>query len=198
MLDQKQRDAITEIVNIGVGKGSATLSSMIDSEIILNVPYVNVISFEELLKEFDEISSQKIHAIELKFHGEFEGISNIILPSKSANRLASVVTQEPEDSESFKEMKNGILIELGNIILNAVMGAFGNILDVPFEYKTPQSFEGKIHRLYEKLDKNKYTQILLCKTNFTIKGKAIEGEILIIYEINSFNKLKGLLDTMIN
>ena len=70
MLNKDQRDAITEIVNIGVGKGSATLSEMVQTEIALNVPYVNVVAFEDLFNEFDQIETGGIHAIELKFFGE--------------------------------------------------------------------------------------------------------------------------------
>ena len=127
-----------------------------------------------------------------------EGISNIILSDDSAEKLASAITNEPVNSASLKEMKEGILIEVGNIILNAVMGSFGNILDVPLDYKIPQSFNGDISSFYKQLDEDKYNQVLLCRTNFTVEGKAIEGEILIIYEINSFKKLKLLLNSMIN
>ncbi len=198
MLNKDQRDAITEIVNIGVGKGSATLSEMVQTEIVLNVPYVNVVAFKDLFIEFDQIETGVIHASELKLFGEYEGISNIILSEESAEKLASAITNEPVKSTSLQEMKDGILIEVGNIILNAVMGSFGNILDVPLDYKIPQSFNGDIASFYNHLDEAKYNQVLLCRTNFTVEGKAIEGEILIIYEINSFKKLQLLLNSMIN
>lgn len=195
MLTQNQRDTITEIVNIGVGRGSATLSSMVDSEILLEVPHVNVIDFKDINQELHSIKSKQVHAVELKFFGEYEGISNIILSTESASQLASAVSHEPNGTDTLNDLKDGILIEVGNILLNAIMGSFGNILNAPFEYHIPQSYEGNILGLYEQLDTEKYSQILVCRTKFTLKGKEINGEILIIYEINSFNKLKTLLDS---
>lgn len=196
MLTDKERDAITEIVNIGVGKGSATLSDMIDSEVLLNVPYVNLIKFDEILDEFNKMSVRDVHAVEMKFIGEYEGLANIILSSESAHTLAGILTDSDSESDELYEMMDGIMIEVGNIILNAVMGSFGNILEVPFDYKIPQSFKGKISDLYASLDQEKFKQILVCRTNFTVKDRNISGEILIMYEINSFNKLKSILNKM--
>lgn len=197
MLTENQKDAITEIVNIGVGKGSATLSQMLDEQIILNVPYVNLITFDEILNEFQSLDVNQVHAVEMQFFGEYQGLANIILSSESSNSLASLLTHQPPDSEDLVHMKDGVIIEVGNIILNAVMGSFGNILAVPFDYRIPQSFEGDIKELYHNLDKEKFNQILICRTNFSIEDKNVQGEILIFYEIQSFKKLKELLDRMI-
>lgn len=197
MLSDKQKDAITEIVNIGVGKGSATLSQMLDEEILLNVPYANVISFDKVLEEFKAIKVSRVHSVEMHFHGEYQGLANVILSTESANHLAAVLTGQPTDSPDLASMKDGVITEVGNIILNAVMGSFGNILAVPFEYQIPQSFEGDITDLYHNLDKEKFSQVLICRTNFAVEDRNIEGEILIMYEIGSFNKLKNLLDSMV-
>jgi len=197
MLSAKQIDAITEIINIGVGKGSASLSQMIEGEILLNVPYVNVISFEEVLQELNKLQVDDIHAVELKFSGEYEGSANVILSTESAVQLASILIHEEPDSDTLKEMKDGIMIEVGNIILNAIMGSFGNILNAPLDYHMPKSFQGDISGLHRQLDQEKFSQVLICRTNFTARGKNISGEILIMYEMSSFDKLEKVLEQMI-
>lgn len=63
MLNSKQVDTITEIINIGVGKGSASLSQMIDGEILLNVPYVNVITFDDVLSEIKKTGRRRSGAL---------------------------------------------------------------------------------------------------------------------------------------
>ncbi len=198
MLSDKQKDAITEIVNIGVGKGSATLSQMLDEQILLNVPYVNLISFDEVLDELGHLGEDMVNAVELKFYGEYQGMANVILSTDSANHLVSVLTREPIESDSISNLKEGVITEVGNIILNGVMGSFGNILNTALDYHIPKTFEGNIEELYQNLDKNLFKQILICRTDFSIEGKNIKGEILIMYEINSFKKLKSILDTMID
>jgi len=198
MLTNQQIDTITEIVNIGVGKGSASLSQMIDGEILLNVPYVNVISFDEVLTELQKLKVADVHAVELQFSGEYEGSANVILSAESAAQLASLLIQEDPHSEAIREMKDGLMIEVGNIILNAIMGSFGNILDAPLDYHMPKSFQGDISGLYSLLDKERFNQVLICRTNFTIRGKNISGEILIMYEMKSFHKLRDMLDKLVS
>jgi len=197
MLSAKQIDAISEIINIGVGKGSASLSQMIEGEILLNVPYVNVISFEEVLRELNKLEVEDIHAVELKFSGEYEGSANVILPKESATQLASILIHEDPNSDTLEKMKDGIMIEVGNIILNAIMGSFGNILNAPLDYHMPKSFQGDIPGLHQQLDQEKFSQVLICRTNFTARGKNISGEILIMYEMSSFDKLEKVLEQMI-
>lgn len=197
MLTPQQKDTITEIINIGVGKGSASLSQMIDGEIILNVPYVNLISFDQVFSELKKLQVSDVHAVELKFSGEYEGLANIILPEDSAKLLASMLIHEDPDSAAIVEMKDGLMIEVGNIILNAIMGSFGNMLDAPLDYHMPKSYQGDITKIYGELDQERFNQILICRTNFRIRDKDISGEILIMYEMSSFSKLKAVLDKLV-
>lgn len=198
VLSSKQIDTITEIINIGVGKGSASLSQMIDGEILLNVPYVNVISFDNVLSEIEKLGGgNNVHSVEMKFSGEYEGSANVILPGESSKLLASLLIHEDPDSEAITEMKDGLMIETGNIILNAIMGSFGNILDAPLDYHMPKSYEGDVKGIYGQLDKERFHQVLVCRTNFTIRGKNISGDILIMYEMSSFDKLTTVLSKMI-
>lgn len=196
MLTPKQIDTITEIVNIGVGKGSASLGQMVNAEILLNVPYVNVVSFEEVLLELQKLQVDSVHAVELTFSGEYEGNANIILSEQSAAQLASLLVLQDPTSETLLQMKDGIMIEVGNIILNGIMGSFGNILDAPLDYHMPKSFVGDIKDLYNTLNKERFSQVLICRTNFSIRGKNVSGEILIMYEMNSFDKLTRVLDVL--
>ncbi|MEQ8904869.1 hypothetical protein [Ekhidna sp.] len=198
MLNAKQVDTITEIINIGVGKGSASLSQMIDGEILLNVPYVNVITFDDVLSEIMKLGGgQNVHSVEMKFSGEYEGSANVILPGDSASQLASLLIHEDPESAAIQEMKDGLMIEVGNIILNAIMGSFGNILDAPLDYHMPKSYQGDVEGIYGQLDKERYNQVLVCHTNFSIRGKNISGDILIMYEMGSFDKLSDVLNKMI-
>ncbi|WP_420575891.1 hypothetical protein [Ekhidna sp.] len=198
MLSSKQIDTITEIINIGVGKGSASLSQMIDGEIILNVPYVNVITFDDVLSEIKKLGGgDQVHSVEMRFSGEYEGSANVILPGESSRQLASLLIHEDPDSATIDEMKDGLMIEVGNIILNAIMGSFGNILDAPLDYHMPRSYQGDVEGIYGQLDKQRYNQVLVCHTNFSIRGKNISGDILIMYEMSSFDKLSDMLNKMI-
>lgn len=198
MFTKKQKDAVAEIVNIGIDKGSATLSQMLDEEILLRVPEIKLISFAQILEEFENIDTNTYHAVDMQFFGKYDGLASFILSTHSANQLAALLTKEDPESEDLIPIKDGVIIEVGSIILNAVMSSFANILAVPFDYRIPQSFEGEVGDLYKKLDIEKFNQTLVCQTQLSLEDKKIEGKIVILCEIESFEKIKNLLNGMID
>ena len=50
-LTEKQFDALQELVNIGVGRAAGMLNQMVDSRIILEIPYIKVLNAADLHKE---------------------------------------------------------------------------------------------------------------------------------------------------
>jgi chemotaxis protein CheC len=162
------------------------------------VPYVNVITFDDVLLEIKKLgNADSVHSVEMRFSGEYEGSANVILPEESAKLLASLLVHEDPNSPTLEEMKDGLMIEVGNIILNAIMGSFGNILDAPLDYHMPKSYQGSVEGIYDLLDQERYHQVLVCHTNFSVRGKNISGDILIMYEMGSFDKLSAVLSKMI-
>lgn len=196
ILNEEHRDLISEIVNIGVGKGSASLSKMLNERVILTVPYVNILKFDELRPEFQKFSDHEVDVVELEFKGIFEGLANIIVPCNSARELTSVILKM-EDQAEVEAVRESVMVEIGNIILNAVMGAFGNLFNQSLDYNIPKSYQGDVNSIFQNLDSAKFNEVLLCKTNFEVDSRNIRGEIVIMYEISSLNKLKDSLNAVI-
>ena len=101
--------------------------------------------------------------------------------------LQGFLTKEAPGSEALNQIRDGIMTEVGNIILNAIMGSFGNILEVPFNFKIPLSYEGKISAVYQQLDKEKFSQILICRTN-TCKTSLHMKQVWFVYLSVIFQK----------
>ena len=196
MLSNIQKDTITEIVNVGVGKGSATLSQMLNDEVVLSIPSTELVDFAKVLVKLPNITDENVHAVVMRFDGEYSGLASLILPVHSATQLSAHLIHMPADAEEVIELVDGIMIELGNILINAIMGSFGNLLPRPFDYQIPTGFEGSLHDLFHHIDQSRYDKVLLCQTHFSIQDKDIQGDILIMYETDSFEKMKGLFDTL--
>jgi len=189
--DNATIDAVEEIVNIGVGRAAGQLNQMTGSHIHLQVPSIHLIPFCELTSLRKNIFSRDIlSAVILRFKGSFSGITAVVFPPESAAALVMLLTGETEDSPDLDPMRIEALKEVGNIIINAVMGSIANVLSEHFTYSIPSYHEGPIAEIVELQNKQLGDdQVLIARTNFLIESLNIEGDILLILEIGSMDNL---------
>ena len=80
-IDKGSLDAITEIINIGVGRSASLLNQMTDSNIRLQVPKIFVIRFKELSDTNRNLfGGEVLSTVLLEFKGNFSGMTAILLP----------------------------------------------------------------------------------------------------------------------
>jgi chemotaxis protein CheC len=184
-----QIDILKELINIGVGRAAGMLNDMLQSRVQLQVPYVKIFSSLTLQEEMGELGSEKLSTVRLTFKGPFSGIASLVFPPDSAGKLVDILTDEEPVTPDLDSIRIGTLTEVGNIILNGVMGSIGNVLEKHIDYSVPTYMENNIESLLlaDGLDAN--TTILLAHTRFTIKQLQIEGDIILLFEVGSFDAL---------
>ncbi len=196
ILSEYQKDALTELMNIGVGRAASMLNQMVDAHIKLMVPYVNLVSFNSLKEEMDKLSSNNLSAVRMIFRESISGNALLIFPPASAIKLVHILTGEDPDTEDINSVMGGTLTEVGNIILNGVMGSLGNILKSHIIFSVPTYLEDKIENMLVLDDSLSNMSILLAKTSFTIEELQINGEIVLIFGVKSFDLLLNAVDEM--
>lgn len=190
-IDDQTIDAIREIVNIGIGRAAGQLQQMTGSHIHLQIPSIKIVPFDEITEAGNTIiSGDTLSAVLLDFKGTFSGMSALVFPPDSAAALVMLLTGEQEKSPELDAMRIEALKEVGNIIINAVMGSIANILSEHLTYSIPAYYEGPIVNLAG-LKRNGLRDecVLLARTNFLIEDLNIEGDILLILEIGSLDAL---------
>ncbi|MEI7433236.1 MAG: chemotaxis protein CheX [Methanomicrobiales archaeon] len=190
-IDAEAIDAIREIVNIGVGRAAGQLQEMTGSHIRLQIPNITIVPFDEITTVGNTlISGDTLSAVLLDFKGTFSGISAVVFPPESAAALVMLLTGEQEKSPELDAMRIEALKEVGNIIINAVMGSIANILSEHLIYSIPVYYEGPMVTLAGLRRKNVRDEcVLLARTNFMVEKLNIEGDILLILEIGSLEAL---------
>jgi chemotaxis protein CheC len=200
LITEPQLDALQEFINIGVGRAAGMLNEMVDSPILLNVPVLQVFDSEALKREVtSRFSNHCLSGVKLDFSGIFSGTAELVFPTESASALVSLLTGEERDSPDLDEVKIGTLTEVGNIVINGVMGSISNLLKQRIDYMLPTYFEDTIEGLLS----SRYacetnTVFLLAKTKFEIRQLEIMGEIILIFEMSSFGELLGCIDRELN
>ncbi len=190
-LSDEQTDALTELVNIGVGHAASTLNELIGHKIRLVIPHIKIISIEEVINNPDICSNESISAVSMAFRGNFNGNASLLFPLQSASTLVSVLNDEPTGSAQLDELRSGTLAEVGNILLNGVMGSIGNMLEAKLNYSVPSYHECS---LPDVLGHQRAEAVLLARANFYIDELCIEGNILLCFEVESLHALIKAVD----
>lgn len=182
-----QKDALTEIVNIGVGRGAATLNTMCRSYVRLSVPTLEVIDAAELAGKLGGFSSETISTVTMPFNGQINGLAAILFPPESASNLVTALTGEDPIFTGLDSIRTAALSEVGNIIINGVMGAVVNILNMNIIYSTPQYLEDSVKAALSVFHIGE--AVIMAKARFQIEEFSVEGDILLLFEVGSFATL---------
>ena len=191
-ISPENNDTLKEILNIGVGKSADILNSMLGSHIKLSVPEIEIVTslkhgmFPDIYKEYAIVN--------LPFKGELSGTAKMLFPSEGALKMVKLLTGD--DTKDFDAVKIEALSEIGNIILNSVMGMFSNTLKTDLEYSLPLFQEININKLVTVQEKEAVDFFLLARVSFIVEKLHIQGEIIILFKMGSFENLNRLLNNI--
>lgn len=192
-------DAFRELVNIGVGRAAAALNEMLESPILLEVPEVSMVSYEELNMQAVDgtiYPDNNFSCVKLDFHGAFSGLAALVFPPDSAVKLVSSLTGEVPETPGLNGVMAGTLSEVGNIVINCVIGTIGNILEKPFDFSLPSFIQGRINEIIGLKWEVRPKGILMVKTHFMVQDSHVDGNILFVLEAASFDALLDAIDKM--
>jgi chemotaxis protein CheC len=184
-----QLDALQELINIGVGRAASLLNEMVDSHIHLEIPVVKVLTAAEAYEELNaRFHNDSLASVKLNFSGDFYGTAGLVFPTESASTLVSILTGEEAGSDDLDAVKIGTLSEIGNIIINGVMGSISNVLKQHMNYTLPVYLEDTIDNLLLP-NQISNSKILLAQARFNIEKLELMGDIILIFEVGTFDAL---------
>lgn len=194
-LTANQIDALQELVNIGVGQAAGVLNEMIDSHIRLQIPFVKILSPVELQQQLEsQVNGEQISSVGLGFTGSFSGLAQLVFPADSADMLVAMLTGEELGTPDLDSVKIGTLSEVGNIVINGVMGSISNVLEQRLDYSLPSYTEGTVELLVTSGNLAPKAVVLLAQTRFIIERLHIEGDVILIFNVGSFDALLAAID----
>jgi chemotaxis protein CheC len=196
-LTPMQLDILQELINIGVGRAAGMLNRMVSTHIQLQVPELVVLSSKEFVSRYGSRGREIFSAVQLTFSGHFSGMSALIFPPESASRLVSIILGNAVPTADADALRVETLQEVGNIVLNGVLGSIGNILKENIVFSTPDYVEERFERLvFFGAENAPEAMVLMARTQFTIKDHLIEGEVLILFSLASFDSLLAAIDAL--
>jgi len=198
-LTELERDALTELVNIGVSRAAASLRKMIGEQVLLSVPSVEIMAPQNAARLIGERETEDLVAIQQQFEGAFSGRALLIFPEETSLDLVRAILGDDVPPDQIAEMELEALAETGNVILNGCLATMANMLKRSLNISLPQVVRGDGSRLFTLAqDRPDGGLVLFLYINFSVRNKDIRGYIAMLMDLPSLTALKELITSFID
>ena len=129
-LSDLQKDALQEVANIGVAHAATALSKMVNKEIDMGIPHVDLIPLE---KTIDCVKNEEVVvAVFLKISNELPCYSLLLISKESAFALSDALMGNTPDpsKQTLSEMDESALKEVGNVMMCAFFDSLAELLQI--------------------------------------------------------------------
>ncbi len=190
-LTERQSDALAELINIAFARTGAALSELSGHRVLLNPPEVAIYRSEELRGVLARFVPGDVASIHQVFAGPVAGDALLILNYEGAVQLTDLLTGEEQPSVFLDESAREVLTEVGNILLNACLGMFGNLLNVHVTFSVPRLHLETLDELIDSTTSNKTEMhyALVVYTAFQIRDSSVKGFLVIVLSVASLDRL---------
>lgn len=191
-LTADEKDALTELINIGYGRAAGALSELTGYRVSLEVPSVTLHEIEVLVPKLANLIKVDVACVNQSFTGPIRGNAMLMMDEASAVTLSRVLTDERTLTQGFDSNVREIIVEVGNILLNACLGVFGNLLNVHLSFSVPRLQKAGVTRIMEAVTAESTESVrygLMVHTRFQVKGGNVVGYLVIILGISSMDRL---------
>ncbi len=188
-------DGIKELINIGIGCAAGMLNELTKSHVTLHVPEIRLITAGEL----DSLPGCQttFSLISMDYTGPISGTTALMFPRESALQLVMLLAGEEAQAPEMDSIRSETLLEVGNIIINAVMGSISNNIGERLRYQLPGYVEDSLTHLVQSDRWSDDDLVILAHTRFLVQEKNISGDILIILEMGSIDRISRTINRII-
>ena len=180
---------LAEVVNIGLGRAAAALNNLTGSHVELSAPQIELVAVPDLPKVLGRLAQDAVSSVQMGFRGGLEGCAFLVFPQASAAKLVSVVSGDEAAGNDMGVLRSATLTEIGNVLINSVMGTMANLVGRPLRYSLPVYAEEPVMALLSAQPPVEQPLIVVAKTRFQVKTLQVEGNLLLLFEMTSFTSL---------
>jgi chemotaxis protein CheC len=199
VLEEMERDALAELVNIGVSRAASGLRTMVGREILLSVPDVAILPRGQAAEITGDHQKARLVAVRQDFEGDFAGRAMLIFPETNSLELVRAVTGGALPLEDVVALEQEALAETGNIILNNCLATIANILKRTLRMSLPDLFRGTGAELFGlAATSGPDDAVLVIHINFTVNEREITGYIAMLMDLPALRGLKELLNELVD
>jgi len=190
-LTDRQKDSLSELINIAFSRTAASLSELTGHRVLLDVPKVAIHPIDQLSGALAEFLPAEVATVHQVFTGAVTGDALLLLNYDGAVILKDLLTDQPMKTDRLDESDREVLTEVGNILLNACLGMFSNLLQVHVSFSVPRLHLETLEMLLKTLviGKEGLRYALVVYTAFRLRDSSVEGFLVIALNVASLDRL---------
>ncbi len=194
-LSEMQYDLLKELFNLGIGNAAASLSQLVNQEVILSVPTLIFETKDELVQRLGV--DERVISVSQAMDGPFSMNSMIVFSPEDSFDLVKQLLDQHLSDETLAELQSEALSEIGNIVLNACIGVIADALGESFSIELPVFRDAPaIDMLEDAMDEG--TNILLTIiVKMELRQNNVEGHLVFILNTDSMGNLYNTLNFML-
>lgn len=185
-------DVMKEISSIGTSHAATSLSKLLQKEVRITIPEVNILSYDETVDRMGQME-ELVAATLVQMSNEVNGLMLFIFKQDLANAvLGKLMGKQYESFDEMDEMDYSALEEIGNIIICSYVNAFTQLVKVEIDLSVPSSTINMLGGIltvpiaeygYE-TDK-----LMYINAEFIMDGERLSDGLLMLPDIQSLNHI---------
>lgn len=195
-LTTAQEDALVELINIGFGRAGSALSKLTGHRVQLEVPQVTMCPIDEMADRLRPMLGDELATVHQIFSGPVDGDALLVLDQHSAAILKELLTDEPALPLNIDRSAREVVTEIGNILLNACLGTFGNLLKVQVSFSVPHLTLDTLESVVGSItvDREGLRYALIVHSSFRLRDSSLTGYLVIVLGVASIERLLHALE----
>src|SRR6185312_2819758 len=127
---------------------AGSLRQMVEREVILSVPNVQLVPRERAIHDLCENESRKLVAVHQTFEGDITGRALLIFPETKSLEIVRAIAGSDLPLEDVIDLEQEALAETGNIILNGCLSTIANMLERSLKMSLPEVLHGEASHFF--------------------------------------------------
>jgi len=176
------------LVNIAFARAAAALASLAGNRVELTAPEASTCPVTQLGPTLARFIRGEVATVHQMFGGPVAGDALLVLEVDGAKRLAGLLTGVPPPAGELAGEARDTLVEVGNILLNACLGVFGDLLKVRFTFALPglhlESLEAMVESL--RVEGELARHALVVGARFEARTSEVTGCMVLVTSLETF------------
>lgn len=194
-----QLEALKELANMGSAHAATSLSRIIGSSVYMTVPDVRLLDISDLGTVMgDEVATMVVFELQGDLpHG---GFLILHFSSESASKMAAVMCGDTPCDSPMSELMKSALVEAGNIMVSSFLNASSKMLGIMMLPSPPYLVTDILHATVQSLVVGMgvdIDDILVFRIHLTSPEYRIEGNIVLLIEEGTLQKVAEILESMV-
>jgi chemotaxis protein CheC len=192
-----QKDSLTELLNIGYSRAAAALSELTSQRITLAVPDITMHRMDGITPALQEVVEGEVICVNQMFGGPICGNAVLLFEESSAIILADLLTGAPKRGK-LDETAREVISEVGNIVLNACLGSFGNLMEMNIKFTVPQVQVNGVQDMLKsmRIAEERLTYAMMVRTRFDIRASNVSGFLVVLLGVTYLERLLKSLEKL--